>query len=77
MAARKESQSLREIETCRALCLETALEQTRRFHALSPRRESIDGTPPTQLIDIAEQRGVAPERRKIFEQKRELASAAE
>src|SRR5437762_10464032 len=61
----------------RALRLETAFKETRRFHALRPRSERVGGTLPSQRIHIAEQRGVAPEGCKVFEEQCELAPASE
>src|SRR5258705_11811354 len=57
---------LRAMKNDGALRLETALDETRRFHALRPRRESVDVPPPTQRVDIAEERRVAAEHCRIL-----------
>src|SRR5205823_3506559 len=59
------------------LCFERALEQTRRFHALSERGKCAGRAAPLQLVDIAEQRRLSPQRRKIFEHKRGITAVSQ
>ena len=59
------------------LCLEAPLEQARRVHALRPGGERVGRAAPAQLVHVAEQRRVGPQRREMLEQQRELAALAE
>ena len=55
-------------------CLEGALQQAGRPHALRILRKGAGRAPPPQLVHLAEKLRVGPKRRQILEQERQTAA---